>query len=65
VENLTFIAFCDNALIRTPDSDLVLTGFGAGVLIGTSLGDFRFEAALGESKTLDQMLVHFGFTGEL
>jgi outer membrane protein assembly factor BamA len=65
LENLTLLAFTDNGVIRTEDVELGLTGFGAGILIDTSLGEFRFEAALGEGKSLDQMLVHFGFTGEL
>ncbi len=64
LDNLTLLAFVDNAVIRASDSDLGLTGFGGGLLIDTSLGEFRFEAALGEEKTLDRMLVHFGFSGE-
>ncbi len=65
LENFTLLAFCDNGVIKTPDANLGLTGFGAGFLIDSSVGEFRFEAALGEKKSLDQMLVHFGFSGEL
>lgn len=65
LENFALLVFSDNGLIKTEQADLGLSGFGAGMLISTSVGDFRFEAALGEEKSLDKMLVHFGFTGEL
>ena len=65
LDNLTLSIFSDNAVFRTEVSDSGISGFGAGLRVDTSLGEFRFEAALGEKKTLGQLLVHFGFTGEL
>ncbi len=57
--------FCDNGYIETEAGTRKLTGFGIGMELGTTLGKFRLDFSLGESKQLDQMLVHFGFEAGL
>jgi len=53
--------FCDNGWLRTASDELRLTGFGAGTSLRTSLGWFRLDFTLGESKQFDKLMVHFGF----
>lgn len=53
--------FCDNGWLRTASDELRLTGFGAGTSLRTSLGWFRIDFTLGESKQFDKLMVHFGF----
>ncbi len=53
--------FSDNGLLKTRTGELHLSGFGAGASLKTSLGWFRLDLTLGESKQLDKLLVHFGF----
>ncbi len=53
--------FCDNGWLRMASDELRLTGFGAGTSLRTSLGWFRLDFTLGESKQFDKLMVHFGF----
>ncbi len=53
--------FSDNGILETQTDELRLNGFGAGASLKTSLGWFRLDLTLGESKQLDKLLVHFGF----
>lgn len=57
--------FCDNGWLRTASDELRLTGFGAGTSLRTSLGWFRLDFTLGESKQFDKLIVHFGFDSAL
>lgn len=56
--------FVDNAYLSIPAADFGLTGFGSGFSVDTDLGKIRFDLSLGEEKSLDKLLVHFGFESE-
>jgi outer membrane protein assembly factor BamA len=63
--NFMLHLFSDNGYIRDLMADRWLTGFGAGMVVTTTLGDFRFELSYGEEKRVDKMLVHLGLEAKL
>ncbi|MCK4857943.1 MAG: BamA/TamA family outer membrane protein [candidate division Zixibacteria bacterium] len=64
-DRLMLCLFTDNGYLETNDNDFALTGFGTGLSVMTTLGSIRFDLSLGEEKSLDKLLVHFGFAGKL
>jgi hemolysin activation/secretion protein len=65
IDRLMLRAFTDNAYLETTGGDFRLTGFGGGFEVRTNLGLVRFDLSVGEEKSLDRLLAHFGFVGEL
>lgn len=64
LDRLMLRLFVDNAYLKTSEDEFGLTGFGSGFSVDTNLGRVRFDLSLGEEKSLDKLLVHFGFESE-
>lgn len=64
-DNFVLHLFSDNGYIRAFGDDRRLSGFGAGMTVMTTAGEFRLELSLGEEKRINQMLVHLGLEAKL